>query len=430
MGTVKTDNKQFISTPFYYGWLVLFISAMGMFFSGPGQTYNVSIFIDSYIEHFQWSRTLVSSIYSTATLMAGLSLFFIGSLIDRYGPKKVMMVVITILAAACFWNSFVTNAVMLFIGFYLIRLFGQGSMTLLPSTIVPRWFVKKRGRATGFLTIGGLVSGASIPPISMWLVSSYGWPIAWRFWGIMLLCFFLPIVYFFLHNKPQDIGLEADGATGQSKKNHQDNSKLNATIVSKQALATDKSWTVSEAMRTYAFWIVLFSIAVVAFTNTALVFHFFSILRERGVDTMQTAFLLSLFPIVGFFTAVWSGFLLEKYRVQYIYAFGFAIKVVAMILLYFSNNLTTVIVFVVIWGLFEGIAMSCYNIVWPNFFGLEHLGKIRSVATTAMVLASAFGPLPMGLAYDIFGGYQEAIIMVGLFPLMAMFLLLFVKQPG
>ncbi|GAE94321.1 bll3089 protein [Gracilibacillus boraciitolerans JCM 21714] len=111
--------------------------------SGPGQTYSVSIFIDVYVDEFGWSRSMISTIYSSATLASGILLIFMGRLIDRVGQRWMAVVAGTMLAVACFFNSFVSLPFMLLIGFFLIRLFGQGLMELIPNTMIPQWFVKK-----------------------------------------------------------------------------------------------------------------------------------------------------------------------------------------------------------------------------------------------------------------------------------------------
>ena len=136
---VSQSEKAPIKTRFFYGWVIVAIAAVSVFFSGPGQTYSISLFIDEYIKDFDWSRSTVSSIYSAATLLAGLLLFLIGRLIDKYGQRKMVVIISIMLAIACFWNANVTNMFMLFVGFFLIRLFGQGSMTLLPNTLVAQW---------------------------------------------------------------------------------------------------------------------------------------------------------------------------------------------------------------------------------------------------------------------------------------------------
>ncbi|MDP3385728.1 MAG: hypothetical protein Q8S24_00735 [Eubacteriales bacterium] len=69
----------------FYGWIIVAVGALSLFFSGPGQTYSISIFIDYYIRKFDWSRTAISSFYSIATLISGFSLPFVGRIIDSIG---------------------------------------------------------------------------------------------------------------------------------------------------------------------------------------------------------------------------------------------------------------------------------------------------------------------------------------------------------
>lgn len=133
---MKTKN-------FYYGWVIVFIAGLTVFFSGPGQTYSNAAFIDEYIQTFGWSRTEVSSIYSIATLIAGFTMIIVGRFIDKFGQKKMILFAGSLLALSCFLNSMISNTLMLFLGFFLIRLFGQGSMTLIPNTLVPQWFIQK-----------------------------------------------------------------------------------------------------------------------------------------------------------------------------------------------------------------------------------------------------------------------------------------------
>ncbi|MFC0014107.1 MULTISPECIES: MFS transporter [Allobacillus] len=157
----------------YYGWVIVFIGALGIFFSGPGQTYSNSIFIDAYIEDFGWSRSLVSGVYSSATLVAGLIMIFVGRFIDRFGQRVMMVVVGTLFAIACFLNSAVSTIWMLTIGFFAIRLSGQGSMSLIPNTLAAQWFVKKRGFAVSLMALGSFISAMVFPIINTWLIDTW-----------------------------------------------------------------------------------------------------------------------------------------------------------------------------------------------------------------------------------------------------------------
>ncbi|WP_343032885.1 MFS transporter [Virgibacillus doumboii] len=231
---------------FYYGWFIVFIGGLGIFFSGPGQTYSNSAFIDQYINDFGWSRTEVSSLYSSATLAAGLIMMFVGRFIDRFGQRFMMVTLGTVFAFACFFNSMVTNMFMLAIGFFLVRLLGQGTMSLIPNTLVAQWFVKKRGRAFSFMTIGSFLSAMLFPIVNTWIIQTWDWQIAWRFWGVMLLVVFVPIALFGVRNRPEEMGLEPDGFKASL-----DEGK--GPVMGTALPEAEEDWTLKEAMRTWAF---------------------------------------------------------------------------------------------------------------------------------------------------------------------------------
>nr|WP_309299803.1 MFS transporter [Priestia megaterium] len=192
---------------FFYGWVIVFIAGLGVFFSGPGQTYSNSTFIDEYIHEFNWSRSQVSGLYSMATLIAGLGMMVIGRFIDRFGQRMMMVIVGTLFSIACFFNSMVSSMWMLAIGFFLIRLLGQGSMSLIPNTLVAQWFIKKRGIAFSIMTLGSFASAMVFPIVNTWLIHTWDWQFAWRFWGVLLLFIFVPIALIGVRNKPEEIGL-------------------------------------------------------------------------------------------------------------------------------------------------------------------------------------------------------------------------------
>nr|WP_270182526.1 MFS transporter [Alkalihalobacillus sp. CinArs1] len=409
---VVQSSKQ--SSPFFYGWLIVAAAALGVFFSGPGQTYGVSVFINHYISDFGWSRSLVSGIYSSATLAAGLLLFIIGRMVDKFGQRRMMLTIGSLLAVACLWNSFVIGPVMLFIGFFMLRLFGQGSMTLVPNTLVPQWFILKRGRALSFMAIGGFLSSAIFPPLNTWLINSFGWENAWRILGAAIVIIFLPVVFFLIRNKPEDIGLLPDNAVSKKRLAKRKEEKMGE----EDEEGFETNWTVKEAMRTRAFWLILFCVSIPALVNTGLTFHLFSILGEQGVPDQTAALILSIMAIVGFPVTMASGFILERVNVHIVLGLSFIGQMVFILLLTQVDTYVLAIVFGVLWGVIGGIERITLNIIWPDYFGRENLGSIKGIATTTMVIGSAFGPLPFGVAYDTFGGYTEILLLILIFPIL------------
>lgn len=403
---------------FYYGWIMVAVAAMGLFFSGPGQTYSVSVFINSYIQDFGWSRSVVSSLYSTATLVAGTLLYIVGRYIDKYGHRRMGMVIASLLGIACMWSSFVKNPVMLFVGFFMLRLFGQGSMTLLPSTLVPQWFVKRRALALSLMSLGGVVASAILPPLNTYIIDIWGWNTAWRVWAVLLWLVFVPITYFFTYNKPEDIGLLPDNRTTDlSTKDH-----INSAQLKENEHYPETSWTLQEAMGTRAFWLIMFCQAIPSMINTGVTFHFISILGEQGLSHTLAAFILSIIAIVGFPVTFIAGYVLdlERVKVNLVIAAVFVIQLVSLGVLLYSQTYNMALAFGIITGLTTGFQAVCNNVVWANYFGRKHLGSIRGFSMTSIIIGSAFGPLPFGIAFDMFGGYTEIITGIMIFPVLGM----------
>lgn len=408
-------------TNFYYGWVVVFIAGLGVFFSGPGQTYSVSVFIDSYIKDFGWSRSHVSAVYSLATLAAGICMFFIGRFVDKLGQRKMSVIVGTGLAVACFWNSLVVNTAMLFIGFFLIRILGQGSMSLIPNTLVPQWFITKRGKAMSFMAIGGFASSAALPPINAWLVSQWGWSFSWKVWGVLLLAIYVPLAYLLIRNKPENIGEQPDGMKVDLKNG----------AVEQQISPADKevNWTVQEAVKTRAYWLLLLCVGIPALVNTGLTFHLISIFKTNGISPGIAALVLSLMALIGFPVTLIAGPILDRVKVQYVLAGIFAGEIVFILVLLAAHQTVTAIVFGVLWGISGGFERIALNYVWPSFFGRKALGSIKGSAMTVTVLGSALGPLPFGLAFDLFGGYEQILLLTIILPLLGITASLLAKKP-
>ncbi len=410
-----------VKTPLYYGWVIVFIAGLGVFFSGPGQTYSVSMFIDSYIIEFGWSRSFVSSLYSIGTLLAGMILPMVGRLVDRLGSRVMVTALAAVFGLVCLFMSIVGSPLMLFIGFFLVRLLGQGSMTLTSSTLVPQWFVKKRGRALSLMALGGTLGSAGIPLINTWLIRAYDWRLGWQVWGLLLLLIMVPAAWLLIRNRPEDLGLRPDNAT-DNKVN--DSAVLLSAPISllSSAAEEDDAWTLRGAMRTRTFWLLMFCATIPSAINTGLTFHLASIMHGTGFDLdiapVMAAVVLSTVAIVQLPFNFVAGFLADKYKVHYLMAIAFFGQLLSLVFLLNVRSTSLAISFGVLWGILTGFYFINSGVVWPNYYGRKYLGSIRGMAMTAMVIGSAFGPLPFGFAYDLFGGYREILLLSMLFPVL------------
>lgn len=395
----------------FYGWIIVGIAALGLFFSGPGQTYSVSIFINYYVENLGWSRTLVSSYYSIATLMAGILLPIVGKAIDRNGHRKMIAYIATSLGLVCLWMSFVTKPFMLFIGFIFLRLFGQGSMTLIPSTLVPQWFMTARGKALSLMSLGGVAGSALLPILNNFLIDGFGVSFAWRVWTVLLITVMAPIGWLLVRNKPEDLGMLPYGKGTMKKET--DPFRLIVEVE-----ASDYPWTVKEAMKTKAFWLMLFCMIIPSMINTGITFHMVSIIEAKGFTSKFAALILSITAIVQLPLTFVAGHLLDRVKVHYIKAINFFMLLAAMVLLLYSSTNSLLLIYAGLHGSFVAFDSVSTGVLWPNYFGRRNLGSIRGITMTAMVIGSALGPLPFGYFHDLFGGYTEILIIMLMFPIL------------
>ncbi|MDT8336969.1 MAG: MFS transporter [Candidatus Izemoplasmatales bacterium] len=404
----------------YYGWIIVVISGIALFMSSPGQTYSISVFINEYNKEFNYSSTLISSAYSIATTISGFLLIFMGRAVDKNGQRKMMMIVGILLALTAFYNSFVSSILMISLGFFFLRYFGQGSMTLIPNSLVPQWFHKKRALAISLSGIGSLVAALIIPSFNLWLISLVGWQVTWRIWSLILIVVFLPLVYLFVSNKPEDnnIAVENEVIT--------DKTELENALKQVER----ESFTLQETLKTKEFWLAGIISMIPATVSTGLTFHFFKIMELRSITNESAAMIIGLMAFPAFFIPFIAKGVIDKYPLKYTLAVTMIMVILSLLfLIFFVSNQWTAIIFVLFYGFASAIINVSMNVLWPNYFGRKNLGSIRGAATVFMVVGSALGTLPFGLSYDLTGSYNIAIIGMMSFSSITFVLSFFIKKP-
>ena len=403
--------------PFFYGWIVLFTAAWSAFFTGPGQTYSYSIFIDSFIQEFGWSRTLVSLLYTTATLISGFLMSVIGLMIDRFGARRMCIGSGLLLALACLWSSFVMNPMMLFIGFFLGRFAGQGTLSLSADTLAPKWFVKRRALAIMLAGIGYTLSNGVYPLLNNYLVNAFGWRNAFRVLAGSLCVVYVPVVILFMVNLPEDIGLNPDGLTG------------NDDNMAESFQDEECSFTQAQAMRTWAFWILAFCFFQLSLGATGVTFHFLSIFAERGYSDDFAAQVLSVKPLTGFAATILVGLFLDRLRrPQLVLTAALAAQCAGTVMLVFLSGTAMAYIYTVLSGVSEAVIMLSISVLRPFLFGRKYIGSVSGIMWIIVVVGSALGPLPIGVAYDLLSGYREIVLFIAVLPAVAAVLSLFIRK--
>lgn len=403
----------------YYGWMIVLMSGLAFFFSAPGQTYSISVFINYYQTERGISSTWISTGYSVATTLSGLSLIFMGRFVDRYGARRMMIVVGVLLALTTWYQSFATHIAFIFIGFFCLRYFGQGSLTLIPNSLVPQWFEKRRAFAVSLSSIGNLIATMSVPALNLWLIHVFGFETAWRLWGIALMVGFVPLVALFVFNRPEDLKMTMENGTD-------DKEAIEASLLR----LNQESFTLREAVHTPAFWIAGFISTIASMFTTGITFHFFSIMRLRSISEETSALIIGLVAFPAFFMPLIARVILDKVAVHKVFSVTLTWIILSMAWLAWGvRDATTATLFILFYGSAIAIQSVALNVLWPNFFGRKYLGSIRGAATVFMVIGSALGPLPFGIGYDLSGQYTGVILGMMVYTAVVLCFSFFIKKP-
>ncbi len=411
-------------TPFFYGWVIVALASLSMFATTPGQSDSFSIFMDSFVNEFGWSRTFISTLFSGATLLSGGLMFFAGRLVDRFGAKWGTISSAAILGASCVLLSFVASPVMLFMGFLLARFSGKGSLDLSVSTLAPQWFIKRRAFSIMLVGLGGTAGGIIFPLLNTYLINSFGWREAYRILAGGLWLIFIPLALFFLISRPEDAGLFPD-----NKRSHEESTVLKDST-STIFVDDEVSLTQSQALRTSAFWIIALSAFQASLVGTGITLHFVSIFKELHYSMLFAAQIMSIKPLVAFITVVLTGLVLDKIKQQqYLLALASLVQAVGLILLTQLKNMPMAYLYALVSGFSGALMAISVGVLKPNLFGRRHLGGIFGVLMAINVIGSAIGPVVFGAAFDAFHGYREIILVSTLLPFITAVLSLMIRKP-
>ena len=358
----------------YYGWTIVALAALQIFFSGPGQTYSISNWKLSYTEEFGWSQNQISAMYATATTTSACIMPFVGRAVDKYGQRHMSLIVSCGLACACLVASVVNSCGTCWLSFLMLRFFGQGSMSLIPNTIIPHWFDAHRGRAFSLTAIGGFISAVGFPILDTWLILRVGWRHSWIIISIFILTVFIPCTAIWYRDRPEDVGEVCDGHNHTQEPTEQTKASSASQIEPLASTDPYKNWTLSSIMQTRSFWVLMHCNLERAAVNTALTFFIRDIGFSKGINELEAASLLSLQAFIGFPVTLGVGFLLERIAVHHALAATFFIQSIALFVLSQAKDMTALMVFSTLWGTASGFEQISLQMIWPAYYGKTCLG--------------------------------------------------------
>lgn len=406
-------------TRFYYGWVVLFAGTIGVLASIPGQTMGVSVFTDHLIADLEISRVQISLAYLIGTTLSGIFITYAGILYDKMGARVIAMGagfllgimliyltkinVISISLVKIFHpeDKSAVTIILLIFGFFGIRFFGQGVLTMTSRNMVMKWFDKRRGFANALLGVFTALGFSISPKILKGMIDSYQWKETWVILAIIVGLGFVAFSFIFFRDNPSDAGLIADGKVIKENKK-----KFKST--------PDKDYTLKEAIRTYSFWLFNLNLTMFALFVTALTFHLESVFHYAGYDSETAVSVFIPISLVAVSFSFIGSWLSDYTRLKYFLILSFGGMLIGMIGFILLKTPYGIPMLIAGNGITQGMFGILMSITWPRFFGLKNLGSISGFVMSFTVMGSALGPFIFSLSEKYTSSYIPIVVILSI----------------
>ena len=385
----------------YYGWLIALCAGLGL-------ASSVAIFIPATIglmvaplgAEFHWSAQAIFLAPAFATTSVILIAPFMGAIVDRYGPRRVITISFVIEAAIMASFHFLDASLWLFYARYAaFALLASGTTHVAFAGLVSRWFDRRRGLALGIALGGFGLGGVFWSLVANALFDRMGWRDAFPAMAMIIMLVTLPIMFFVIRDTPQKMGLNVDG----------DSNDAATASASRLAQLGATGMSLREAARTPHYWLMIVTFCLVAFSVQSVMLHMVPYLTARG-ESRQTAALISAslwaVLLVG---RVSTGWLLDRYFAPRI---GFAflvLPVVGVALLASGASGALALVCAMAVGLAAGSEVDVVAYLAGRYFGLKHYSMIYATFFSAFSIGAGLGPPFTAWAVARLGGYPPVL---------------------
>jgi sugar phosphate permease len=340
--------------------------------------YGLPFYYDFMVREFGWSRTQVTSGNALSKLVVGpLFGFLAGWFVDKFGPRRLMLAGVMMGGVALIGLGSMT-ALWMFYLFYLFNALGYVCAGPLPNQVLlTRWFDKARGRAMGFAYLGIGLGGALVPLLSVWLVQRFGWHMALRTLGVLIIVLALPLAYFVKENPAEQVPT----------------TKIPTAPI---------GW----ALKSKTFYLLaigsMCSIGAVGGTNQHLKLFLSLDQHYAQVEAARVASLVLAFSLVG---RLLMGWLADRYTKKYVMLLIYLLVAASIPVLFFASTPGAIYVFAIIFGIGLGGDYMIIPLMAAELFGVKVMGRLMGVVLTADGVAEATVPMLVGSLRDQTASY-------------------------
>jgi MFS family permease len=382
-------NRQ--AAPIFYGWWIVLAAFLNLFLGVGVIFYGFPVFYASLVESLGFTRAQATQGFLMGFLIVGLPFGFLaGSLIDRIGARRVILVGVACVGASLFLMGYMTR-LWQYEGLCVLEVLGYVlAGPIANQVLVARWFRKLRGRAMGYAYLGLGLGGVISPLLVTHLIRAFGWRLAIQMVSVLTMIVLFPVGLWITRSSPAEMGLLPDAALeGEDGEQESASGSIGA----------------GSAVRTANFWLILLGSTLVIGTIGAVIQHFILFLKDLGYSTVGASRFSTVLLASSLCGRVVVGDLADRLVKKNIMAFFYLSIGISTLLLGVSHEVVTIWVFVIVFGFSMGADYMLVPLVTAECFGTRSLGRMLALIIMGYSLGQWGAPWMVGRIFDVQHNY-------------------------
>jgi MFS family permease len=373
-------------------WLTLGI-AFGLMFS-------FSVFLVPLLEEFRWSRGLAAGAFSLSAIVQGVLSPAVGTLVDRFGPRRVFLTGAVVLGAACLLGSAITTLWHLYVVVGVLTAAGVCAVGWVPTgALVAQWFAHRKASMMGIVFSGMGVGVLTVGPLAQWLISTYGWRGAYASLGVGALVLLVPLVWIGVHEAPPG----RTAAPGVEPARH---------------AAQAAGMGVRAALGTQAFWALFFAYLCTPLAVFTVVTHQVAFAVDQGFPRMFVATIFGLTGLASIVGRIVFGVAADRIGRAWSATISYACTAagtLALLSIETSHHPAGLYVYALLFGLGFGARGPIITAIASDLFPGRRFGAIYGYLSIGNGVGGAIGPWFAGALFDLTGTYRVPFLIATLF---------------
>jgi MFS family permease len=370
----------------------------------------LGFFFRPFQNEFGWNRSALAAVQTIARVAEAVIAPFVGPLIDRYGPRRLMPIGAVIVGLAMLgvtqidsvWQFYLLRGIVVALGFTLMG-------NLVTDVAINNWFVRKRGRAIAIARLGSNISNMAFVPITVFVIGASGWRTMFVVFAVVTWLAVLIPSTLLMRRRPEDMGLHPDGIDPGSA---EANGRQDGTPAGQHTPIHEPIWTRREVMATRAFWLLAVSFAVSSMAFQGINISLAPYIQDLGYSDATVAAAMTVRAAIMAGSLPFMGLLIEHSHKLAIRVIPFAIQGLAAVLFLMAERPASLWTALAVYGIgMSGVGVM-QGVIWANYFGRFSLGLVRSMAYFVAFGLGAIGPLAMNAVFDILGSYKPAFVVI------------------